>query len=532
MWKPLVPIRAAALASVALAIAAAPQSPPLTPTDGETTIRSSVREVLVDVVVRDKRGRLVNNLGAGQMTVYDNGTPAPIRSFHFVRGSEAQAEDAKLASKPGIAKVTEAEAARSTTSAPPATHALNPLRAVNLICLVLNDIDENTRQLAISSAEKVVDRELHSNTYIGIFTLDQGGMRSITPFSNSRAQLVSAVKKAATNQLAGIAGADLSAPASAGLISAMTLSSPVSDVGSTLQGASTTAANATTTADPTLSGLATAQNPLSARGNMEFSSQVGMRELDALTQLVQQLSPLPFQKTVMLISNGLVKPPDHVDYWASLIKNANKSGVTFYALDAWGLGVCQDAPSGTCDTARSAMQDSVDMLHSSAKLSQQQQKSGLTGAQMHELMHEDDYIGYGVQTGNKQENLRDLAERTGGFLIANTNNVDHLLDKVLEEVDTHYELTYTPPTESYDGSFHKIEVKLAKPDLTAETRTGYFAVPDTGSGPLTAAEIAGFSALDTKPLPHAFDYLTGSYRFEGANGTSNCEIAFDIPSQT
>ena len=99
----------------------------------------------------------------------------------------------------------------------------------------------------------------------------------------------------------------------------------------------------------------------------------------------------------------------------------------------------------------------------------------------------------------------------------------------MEEVDTHYELTYAPPTESYDGHFHKIEVRLAKADLTAETRTGYFAVPDTGSGPLTTAEIAGFSALDAKPLPRAFEYATESYRFAAANGTSNCEIAFNVP---
>jgi VWFA-related protein len=524
MWKHHLSILTTSLFFAAFSPKAAPQSSPPTASDGETTIRSSVREVVVDVVVRDKRGRLVNNLNAGQMTVYDNGIPAPIRSFHFVRGTEAHPEDAKLATSP---TAPTGSAVNSAIAAPQAARALNPLRAVNLVCLVLNDIDENTRQLAISSAEKVVDRELRTNTYIGIFTLDQSGMRSLTPFSNNRAQLVSAVKKAATNQLAGTAGVDLSAPTSAGLISAMTLTSPVSDVGTTSQG--NTSASATTTADPALTGLATAQNPLSARGNMEFSSQVGMRELDALTSLVQQLSPLPFQKTVLLISNGLVKPPDHVDYWESLIKNSNKYGITFYALDAWGLGVCQDQPSGTCDAARSSMQNSIDMLNTSAKLSQQQQKVGLSGAQMHELMHQDDYINYGVLTANKQENLRDLAEHTGGFLIANTNNVDHLLDKLMEEVDTHYELTYTPPTESYDGHFHKIEVKLAKADLTAETRTGYFAVPDTGSGPLTAAEIAGFSALDSKPLPHAFDYSTGFYRFEGSSGSADCEIGFDIP---
>ncbi len=520
MWKRFCSILSV---TAALSATAAGQSSPApgSETEGVTTIRSSVREVLVDVIVRDKHGRLVNNLGAGQMTVLDNGTPAPIRSFHFVKGSEVRAGDRASAEKQGVQREAKGGTPASASQAPPA---LNPLRAVNLICLVLNDIDENTRQLAISSAERVVDRELRTNTYIGIFTLDQSGMRSLIPFSNNRGQLLTAVKKAATNQLAGIAGADLSAPVSAGLISAMTLQSPTSDVGQPSTQANATASSQNATPDPSLTGLSTAQNPLGTRGNMEFSSQVGMRELDALTSLVQQLSPLPFQKTVMLISNGLVKPPDHVDYWASLIKNANKFGVTFYALDAWGLGVCQDAPSGTCDAARSSMQDSIDMLHTSAKLSQQQAKVGLSGGQMHELMHEDDYIGYGVQTGNKQENLRDLAERTGGFLIANTNNVDKLLDKVMEEVDTHYELTYSPPTENYDGHFHKIEVKLVRADLTAETRTGYFAVPDTGSGPLTAAEIAGFTALDTKPLPHAFGFSTGSYRFG-----SDCEIAFDVP---
>ena len=44
-----------------------------------------------------------------------------------------------------------------------------------------------------------------------------------------------------------------------------------------------------------------------------------------------------------------------------------------------------------------------------------------------ELAHQDDYVKFAVSSGNRQEAIRELAERTGGFLIANTNNTDKLL---------------------------------------------------------------------------------------------------------
>ena len=103
---------------------------------------------------------------------------------------------------------------------------------------------------------------------------------------------------------------------------------------------------------------------------------------------------------------------------------------------------------------------------------------------MMELAHQDDYLKFAVSSANPQEALRELAERTGGFIIANTNNTDKLLAHVMEEVDTHYEIAYPPASEREDGHFRKIEVKLARPGLQVETRGGYFAVPDTGEGPV------------------------------------------------
>jgi hypothetical protein len=49
---------------------------------------------------------------------------------------------------------------------------------------------------------------------------------------------------------------------------------------------------------------------LGTRGDMGVAVNAGLREIDALINMVKQLSQLPFQKTVLLMSTGLTRPPD------------------------------------------------------------------------------------------------------------------------------------------------------------------------------------------------------------------------------
>src|SRR5260370_7427360 len=51
--------------------------------------KSSVEETVVDVVVRDKKGRLVKDLKETDFTVTDAGQTRPIKSFRIVEGTEA-----------------------------------------------------------------------------------------------------------------------------------------------------------------------------------------------------------------------------------------------------------------------------------------------------------------------------------------------------------------------------------------------------------------------------------------------------------
>ncbi len=491
-------------ASMLIGTAFAQQTAP----DSAATFKSSAREVLLEVVVRDAHGHLVTKVDPAQVTVYEDGVRQEIRSFRLVQGREVREEDEK--------QLAEKAPSQAAVARPP----FNPLRTINVVCLVLNDLTPTTRAFAFDAAKKFVNRELRPDTFIGVFSLDASGLRPVFPFSNNREHLLKAVELAAINQLP-----------------AMNLSSAVVLNGLSM---STVGISVDTGAYGNADG-SSPQNPLGTRGDMGVAVQAGLREIDALIRLVKQLSPLPFQKTVLLMSAGLTRPPDQLQYWKSLISLANKGGITFYGLDVNGLREC-----GGDDCSQAAANA---FLQKSASLSAGQAKAGLGGgptigppssgqgggngpsvaAQMMESMHQTDYLRFGVLSANVQESLRELAESTGGFLIANTNNTDKLLARVMEDVDTHYELAYRPAAAINDGHFRKVEVKLARADLRVETRSGYFAVPETNENPLTPGDFAGLRALDTKPLPHAFDFGTKAFRFGSENGTTQYAIAFAVP---
>jgi len=512
------------LAGVLLAAAAVAQT-------GENLVmKSSVREVLLDVVVRDKHGKPVTDLKSDQLTVYEDGVRQNVRSFRLVKGSEVRAEDEK-----------EAAEAASTTRAQSTVREsgprLNPLRTVNLVCLIFGGLAPDNRAAALQAAQEFVNNELRPNTYVGVFDFDMGdNLRPMFPFSNDREQLLKAVGQAAMTQLRPLAGNSATSVSSAVTSAEMALMLNSGGPSGPSVSSDTLAREVVDSSGQAISGAAAmgadANTPLGPRGAMETDALDALRELDALMGLTKQLAPLPFQKTVLLISSGISRPPDQMGYWRNLLQAANRGGVTFYALDPWGLGVCQDESDVNCLSSSTALRQSVDVLNKAAslgKLQQQENSGSLSNSQNSELMHGDDYVRYAVLAANGQAGLRDLAESTGGFLIANTNNTEKLMKRVMEDVDTHYEVTYQPSAANYDGSFRKVEVKLARADWQARTRSGYFALPESSEGSLGAGEMAGLRALDSATRPHSFDYDAQALRFASGDGASQFAVVFNVP---
>jgi Ca-activated chloride channel family protein len=93
----------------------------------------------------------------------------------------------------------------------------------------------------------------------------------------------------------------------------------------------------------------------------------------------------------------------------------------------------------------------------------------------------------GVEAGQvkdqKDRDLVTLAEETGGvaFFTGDMLSLERSFTKISKELRAQYLLTYKPLNDRYDGSFRKIEVKLAagRGGLKVRTKHGYKAIADS-----------------------------------------------------
>src|SRR6266700_7307762 len=163
------------LATMALTFAPAgrAQQNPTAPQQG-AAVRTTSEEVLLDVVVRDKKGRPVNNLKPEDFQIFDNGEQKQIIAFRLVQGGEAVA----------------AGGARTQ---------LDPLRQVRLVTMIFQCWDNDARRLAHDAAVGLLKGELPQNVYMAVMTIDHK-LEVLQPFTNDPALLRKAIDRATRSE--------------------------------------------------------------------------------------------------------------------------------------------------------------------------------------------------------------------------------------------------------------------------------------------------------------------------------------------
>lgn len=73
-------------------------------------------------------------------------------------------------------------------------------------------------------------------------------------------------------------------------------------------------------------------------------------------------------------------------------------------------------------------------------------------------------------------NLDKYADQTGGdtFFASKQNGLDRLYSDVTEQARNEYTLTFSPQDVHAGADYHDLEVRVKRPDLTIETRRGYY----------------------------------------------------------
>jgi VWFA-related protein len=69
-----------------------------------------------------------------------------------------------------------------------------------------------------------------------------------------------------------------------------------------------------------------------------------------------------------------------------------------------------------------------------------------------------------------------LATETGGRVLS-SGDVSGPLQECVGDADAYYQVTFRPPPAERRDAYHRLEVKLAEPGLTARSTTGYYAEP-------------------------------------------------------
>jgi len=77
--------------------------------------------------------------------------------------------------------------------------------------------------------------------------------------------------------------------------------------------------------------------------------------------------------------------------------------------------------------------------------------------------------------GAAQLSLDMVAEATGGIAYSETNDMATAVLRAIDNGANYYSIAYVPPSQRYDGLYHKIEVRVDQPGVTLVFRKGYYA---------------------------------------------------------
>src|ERR1017187_8594307 len=499
------------LALVAIAVIAAlpaPAQQPAAPAGASQTpvVKTTVDEVVLDFIARDKKGKPVTDLKQEDLAVSDNGAKQQPTSFRLVQGAEAISQGG------------------TTTK-------LDPLRQLRLVTLAFEAMGEaSQRKTARTAAIDLVKGEQGANVFYSVVVIDTR-LLVLQQFTADKDALVKAINDATSGYSA-------------------TKLLPESDriksdlkrylAGQTVNGADqpgTTITAATQTAGQALPGGAGAggaamQAKLVSvmldmlRMDAAMASQDARLSLNALESLVHGLQSMPGRKSVLYFTSGMTLTPELDAIFRNLTSMANRANVTFYSVDTRGViaGYGVDSRDMLTGAQNSGATDQLNGANAAATTSTLQEGN----ATKDEMRASDN--AETSSRANVQLPIRNLAEATGGFLLGESNDLRTPLRHVNEEIASYYELTYNPHIDNYDGSFHKLKLESDRKNLVLQARNGYFALPpEARAAGLAAFELPLLKAISDAQVSHDVEFRAGAFLEQPRSDGTDLSVLVEVP---
>ena len=371
------------LSSALLVAAALAPLPALAQQAAGSTVKSNVDEVLLDLIVRDKKGKPVTDLKSEDISVLDNGAKQTITSFRLVSGADALTS--------------------SGVKTP-----LDPLRQIRLVTLAFEAMTEaDQRKLARTAAIDLIKGDQGTNVYYAVVVINTQ-LFVLQQFTRDKDALTKAIDRA-TGGLSGSSFTSESDAIQAELRRNLGGQNGADQPGNLLAAATQTAMQAVNNGSDALQARL-AQVMLSMLRLDAGVAGYGTRlTLSALRALVDGQRTIPGRKSVIYFTTGMRLPPELDTPFRSLMSTANRNNITFYSVDTRGVMTTSQNAGARSQLGGAAASSASTMSKTSGAVTKE------------EVMSSDNAEVSG--RANVQEPVRDLAESTGGFLIGDSNDL-------------------------------------------------------------------------------------------------------------
>ncbi len=401
--------------AVLLAVGPLPAQQPTVTFTARTTL------VIIDVAVKDKSGKVIENLQKGDFNLTEDGKAQQIAVFEFQKldldhppAPEARPMVAGAPSTPNAA--TQPAPAPAAVSVKPGTP--QPIIRYQDRRLVAMLFDFSTmavgEQIRVQkSAIDFIHNGLKPADLVTIMFASTGPVEVVQDFTDDKDLLESSIKKFRIGE-----GSDM-----------------VDSLGS---------------------GDTSDDNTFSA-DQSEFDIFNVDRKLYTIQTAAKLLAGYPEKKALMYFSSGITQ--SGMDNQAELVKLVNvakKANVAIYPVDARGMTA--SAPGGDATTKSGS---GASLFTGTATGS-----GGRGGGRG------------GAANDSAQETLSTMASDTGGKLFAEDNNLTLGMEQARDDIASYYILGYYSSNPKTDGKYRTVSVKLNRPDMSGaklDYRHGYFA---------------------------------------------------------
>ncbi len=384
----------AAAAVVSLA-AASPQAP----TQQPPTFRVEVNYVEIDARAIDAQGKFIEDLTQREFQILEDGTPQTISVFTRVN-LPLERQD------PPLFKGTPIE-----------PDVQNNLQEFNgrVFVLVLDDLQTDARRSLVlrAGARQFINRFIGANDLAAV-VYTGGSTDKGQEFTSSRARLLASVDKFIGTKLPS------------------ELMSKLDDYYRAKQ-----------------------MNEQPRDTNLAERGHKARNSLITLRNLAQYLSSVHGRrKAVVWFGEGIdydtenpFSPDTSIlhDTMKDAIAEATRAGVSFYGVDARGLGAGLD--------------EAIE----------------IGGVPVDDPYFNSPSTAIQNEVRRAQDNMRVMSEETGGFAIINQNDLNGAFQRIIEANSSYYVLGYYPSNDKRDGRYRKVEVRITRPGVRVQAQNGYTA---------------------------------------------------------